>query len=288
MLNILYITCLRDINQLNFSLKTLEICTDVSNLKLNLVVDDDECEEFVSKLKTEIKYNLIKHSELFSLIYKKEENFYKNTSGWHKQLLLKILYSKICQDKYYFIVDSDIIFYKKFKESDLFHENKYKNSYEIYPWSKMINDWINSAQNVLNYNLNIDDKILTTAPLIFDTDISKKLLDEIDPIWYFSGNNWSEYTLYSVYLHKINKYKQLYVELYVPINSWDLNLWNQSDITNDNLKYLELLKEKIHLDINYTGFSFALQSYVCQEYNKTIADRLYNQIYTIIYEHIFK
>lgn len=287
MLDILYITCLRDIKQLNFSLKTLEMCANVSELKINLVIDDIEYDEFLSKIHIKSNYRIIKNSELFSLIYEKENTCYKNTSGWHRQLLLKILYSKFCCEKFYFIVDSDIIFYRKFNILDLLFENKYKNSYEVFPSSEMINMWIQSAQNVLNYNLNINDKILTTAPLIFDTDICRELLKEINPNWYYNGNSyWSEYTLYSVYLHKINKYDTLYTDQYIPINSWDLNLWTEFDITVDNSKFLGLLKEKMTLDINCTGFSFALQSYIFQEHNKTIVDRLYNQIYTIIYEHI--
>lgn len=288
MLDILYITCLRDITQLNFSLKTLEICTDLSNVKLTFVVDDIEYEEFLSKIFIKTNYRIIKHSELFLLIYKKEDSCYKNTSGWHKQLLLKILYSKFCEEKFYFIVDSDIIFYKKFNISDLLFEGKYKNSYETVPSSEMVNDWIYSAQDILNYKLNLNDKVLTTAPLIFDTESSKKLLNEINPQWYFCGKKWSEYTLYSVYLHKINKYSELYTDEYIPINSWDLNFWNDYDIKNDNSEFFELLQKKLNLELNFTGFSFALQSYLSHESNTIITNNLYNKIYSIIYEHIFK
>jgi len=290
MLNILYITCLKDIVQLEFSLKTLKLCTDLNDIHLTMIVDDSEIELFQSKFKLLYNIEFIKHSELFSLIFNlKNYNFLKY-SGWHKQLLLKLIYSKLCKFNYYFIVDSDIIFYKKFDEKTLFYNNKYKHSYEMYPASDMINNWIKNAEDVLNFKLPVNARFLTTAPLVFDTKIASALIDSIDVNWYFEGGvEWSEYTLYSVFAHKLNMYDKLYTDECIQINTWDINIWHAKEVDqNINDKICNKIKEKFNQSDNITGFAFVIQSYILREADPIILQETYKNIYNTIYDNLFK
>ncbi|MBL6679113.1 MAG: hypothetical protein ISQ42_04835 [Flavobacteriaceae bacterium] len=141
--------------------------------------------------------------------------------AYDKQMILKLLVSRLINTKFYLVLDTDNICNKKFTLKQLFQNEKIMlsiyNGYKYFlPENKNINHsiWLHAAKNILNVKNISNPFYYANTPVLFVTKYVKKLLNELDNKTgnfskYYKDNYllYSEYSLYFMYIQKYNLYK---------------------------------------------------------------------------------
>lgn len=134
-------------------------------------------------------------------------------TGWYFQQFIKLGFARFCKDEYYFQFDADIIFLRRMKLFD-----KYGNPY-INIRTEFNEAYFVTNRNILDVEKQIKSSFITET-MLFNVEIVKKMLDEIEkkdkyrgtlfwekilwaiPISDIGSSGFSEYELYGNYVMK--------------------------------------------------------------------------------------
>ena len=192
---------------------------------------------------------IIHENTLFS---KDEFDIFKELKGWYKQQIIKLWFAKICTSDFYITFDADILLMKKLTLKDLIFDNK--SIVKIENTKTHIKWWEDSAKIIQVENIPYQGMGIT--PEILITREVKNLIAYLDTqepaILKLKENNWTEYTLYWLFLHKNNK-----TELYINSdNLYKNGVWSGTII---NRKLID------SLTVN-SGYFIIIQSIATSEY----------------------
>jgi FkbM family methyltransferase len=122
-----------------------------------------------------------------NIIIYNEDDLYKfspHIDGYTKQMMLKILVSKIIDTTHYLIIDPDCLMINKLSLNNLYYDNKVIIGFNL-PNHYYHYFWLQNCMELLNFDKkkleNIEDtQIMGITPQIFYTHICKEILDFLE------------------------------------------------------------------------------------------------------------
>ena len=200
----------------------------IEGIKNVIFIGNEEIDNLIKKIKSSLSFpiffinekTLLDIDKIKQLIKKRNENAVLR-SGWYIQQFLKMIYCKICQDKYYLIWDSDTIPVKKvnmfnnnngkpfFDVKTEYHEPYFITMKNIFPeLGKKYDYSFISEHMIINTKLmkNMINRISNNKNLIGDTWY-EKIINCID-INHITWSGFSEFETYGTFVKE--HYKQVY------------------------------------------------------------------------------
>jgi hypothetical protein len=202
---------------------------------------------------------IIENSSLpFKLIV--EENFdeiKKVNDSLLRQQLINLLIYRFVRTQYYLVINSDIFPTKEIKYSDLFFDNKILYHSEAYQevngkYYSQNSIWWKNSCNLLNLDVSIlyeKMDLMGNSPQIFISDIVMDLLLYVKNKWDITKIEFTEFTLYWLYLIKIKK-----TNLYSKQKNGLIQIWRHDHKTN--------LIDPQDYDLNYLSKTFSKPTFM--------------------------
>lgn len=168
-----------------------------------VLIGDQQIEKIIgNKANFNIEFQFIHETKIINitkvhnLIKQKSKNAI-NRSGWYIQQFLKMEYSKICQDQYYLVWDSDTIPIKKVSMFD--KENK--------PYFDVMNKYCKSYFRTLKKIFPELGKIykysFISEHMLIKTEIMRNLINKIESNKALKGDTWYEKVINSIDLQDL-------------------------------------------------------------------------------------
>jgi hypothetical protein len=205
---------------------------------------------YISKFNKNLKLNIIIENEII-----RDTNTFLKLSNWKRQQILKLEIAKILKTKLYITLDSDLFLIKKCSINDFFIDSKI--IYNISNFNIHTNWWIDSCK-ILKYNIIEDKCTFDVTPSIIITNVVLELLDFLNIndytiFLYESNKNWTEYTLYWLYVIN-NDYEKLYINNNTRnANLYGFAIWNGNTYYDYDIKtiYDKIINENDKYNKNY-------------------------------------
>ena len=261
-LNLIVPTISQDFEKIRFYFKFYK--KFIEGINKLVLIGDDKVEKLIKDNQSSFKIplNFINENFLINVFNIKKLINLRNInaihrSGWYIQQFLKMQYSKICQDEYYLIWDSDTIPVKKVKMFNNFRKPLFdvKTEYNK-PYFITIKKIFPKLRKRFKYSF-------ISEHMLIKTEIMKNLISKIDNNNNISGNTWYEKIINCIDVNELansgfsefETYGTFVKEYYHKF--YDIRLWKS--LRNGNKYYNpKFLSDKDILNIskNYDAISF--------------------------------
>ena len=189
---------------------------------------------------------LLNHHDLMSWIKenKLSKNYFEGGWSWHYQQFLKLLYHKISDTQFYYIIDADVVIKRPF----VLISNEGVRTFFITE-NQGHERSIISTQKLLGDNLHTPSYSFITDSMCFDKYITRDMINNIEKRFnmefYKAGiiveqnskARFSEYEMYGIYAnHSSQIYNLKILPAFIPITSID-HLRKRDNLESDNFLY---------------------------------------------------